>query len=65
MTHLVGAVSSAARLLPPLDGQVLTVARSAGPWIWDSEGRRYADTALGFGGTVLGHAPAPVVEALD
>lgn len=64
MTHLVGAVSSAARLLPPLDGQVLTVARSAGPWIWDSEGRRYADTALGFGGTVLGHAPAPVVEAV-
>lgn len=64
MTHLVGAVSSAARLLPPLEGQVLTVARSAGPWIWDSEGRRYADTALGFGGTVLGHAPAPVVEAV-
>ena len=64
MTHLVGAVSSAARLLPPLDGQVLTVARSAGPWLWDSEGRRYADTALGFGGTVLGHAPAPVVEAV-
>lgn len=64
MTHLVGAVSSAARLLPPLDGQVLTVARSAGPWIWDSEGRRYADTALGFGGTVLGHAPTPVVEAV-
>ncbi|MEO3475810.1 aminotransferase class III-fold pyridoxal phosphate-dependent enzyme [Roseomonas sp. CAU 1739] len=57
-------MSSAARLLPPLDGQALTVARSAGPWIWDSEGRRYADTALGFGGTVLGHAPALVVEAV-
>lgn len=64
MAHLVGAVSSAARLLPPLDGQALMVARSAGPWIWDTEGRRYADTALGFGGTVLGHAPAPVVEAV-
>jgi glutamate-1-semialdehyde 2,1-aminomutase len=63
MAHLVGAVSSAARMLPPLDGQVLTVARSAGPWIWDTDGRRFADTALGFGGTVLGHAPAPVVEA--
>lgn len=64
MTHLVGAVSSAARALPVLDGQVLTVARSAGPWIWDTEGRRYVDTALGFGGTVLGHAPEPVVEAV-
>ena len=64
MTQLVGAVSSAARVLPPLDGEVLTVARSGGPWIWDTGGRRYVDTALGFGGTVIGHAPEPVVEAV-
>lgn len=64
MAHLVGAVSSAARALPPLDGQPLVVARSAGPYLWDDAGRRYVDTALGFGGTVLGHAPEPVVEAV-
>lgn len=65
MAHLVGAVSSAARVLPPLDGRRLTVSRSSGPWLWDESGRRYVDTALGFGGTVLGHAPGPVVEAVS
>ncbi|WP_421991289.1 aminotransferase class III-fold pyridoxal phosphate-dependent enzyme [Roseococcus sp.] len=63
MAHLVGGVSSAARVLPPLDGEELVVVRSEGPWIWDRAGRRHVDTALGFGGTVLGHAPPEVVEA--
>lgn len=64
MTHLVGGVSSVARLLPPLDGQQMVVARSSGPYLWDEAGRRYIDTALGFGGTVLGHAPDAVVETV-
>ena len=63
ITHLVGTVSSAARVLPALNGRTLTVARSEGAYLWDTEGRRYVDTALGFGGTVLGHAPPAVVEA--
>ncbi|HWX48188.1 MAG TPA: aminotransferase class III-fold pyridoxal phosphate-dependent enzyme [Roseomonas sp.] len=61
--HLVGGVSSAARALPLLDGSALSVARSQGPYLWDREGRRYVDTALGFGGTILGHAPPEVMEA--
>lgn len=59
-THLVGGISSSGRTLP---GAPLSIARAAGPFLWDTEGRRYIDTALGFGGTILGHAPASIVEA--
>jgi glutamate-1-semialdehyde 2,1-aminomutase len=63
--RLVGGISSAARALPSMDGSSLAIARSAGPYLWDMDGRRYVDTALGFGGTVLGHAPAPVIAAVE
>ena len=59
--HVVGGISSAGRALP---GDALLMARAAGPYLWDTEGRRYVDTALGFGGTILGHAPPAVVESV-
>lgn len=61
--HLVGGISSAGRALPPIDGRPLLIERAEGPWLWDDQGRRYIDTALGFGATLLGHGPAPVVAA--
>jgi glutamate-1-semialdehyde 2,1-aminomutase len=63
--RLVGGISSMARALPSLDGSMLQIARSVGPYLWDTEGCRYVDTALGYGGTVLGHAPAPVIAAVE
>ena len=63
MGHLVDGISSSARVLPPLDGQMLEVARSAGPYLFGHDGRRYVDTALGFGGIILGHADPAVVDA--
>ena len=63
--RLVGGISSSARALPSVDGTTLQIERSAGPYLWDTEGRRYVDTALGYGGTVLGHAPASVIAAVE
>ena len=54
--HLVGGISSLGRALPPLDGKNLMVSRSAGALLWDAQGRRFIDTAMGFGATVVGHA---------
>jgi glutamate-1-semialdehyde 2,1-aminomutase len=65
MNHLVGGISSAGRGLPDLDGRRLLIARGAGPYLWDTSGLRYVDTALGFGGTILGHAPPAVIEAVS
>ena len=63
MPNLVDRVSSVARALPPLDGTHLTITRSAGPYLFGDDGRRYVDTALGFGGTILGHADPAVMRA--
>ena len=65
MTHLVGGISSAGRALPPLDGKAFIATRSEGPYVWDDTGRRYIDTAMGFGATVIGHAHPAVVEAVS
>lgn len=64
MANLVGGISSGARALPDLDGEAFRVARAAGPYVWSMSGERYVDTALGYGATVLGHAPPSVVEAV-
>jgi len=56
MHNLVGDVSSAARILPDLDGQALFIRNGKGPYLYDDQGRRYIDTALGFGAVLLGHA---------
>lgn len=42
----------------------LTFARGEGPWLVDVDGNRYADYALGMGANILGHAPAPVLDAV-
>ncbi|WP_322032866.1 aspartate aminotransferase family protein [Paraburkholderia sp. J76] len=69
MKNLIGDVSSAARILPDLNGEALFVARGKGAYLWDTKGKRYIDTALGFGAVLLGHAhdgvAARVVEALN
>ena len=62
MNHLVGGISSAGRVLPDMDGERFLVARSQGPFIWDAAARRYVDTALGFGATVVGHGHPLIVE---
>lgn len=63
MQHLVGGISSAGRAVPPLDGERFLVERAAGPYLWAGDGRRYVDTALGFGAVLLGHADPAVNEA--
>ncbi|MFB2552552.1 aminotransferase class III-fold pyridoxal phosphate-dependent enzyme [Ensifer soli] len=64
MRHLVGQVSSLARVLPETTGETFVAARSAGPYLWGRDGRRYVDTSLGIGATILGHAHPAVVAAV-
>lgn len=65
MTYLVGGISSAARALPVIDGVKFSVDRSKGPYIWAADGKRYVDTALGFGATILGHGHPAVIDAVQ
>ncbi|WP_349975783.1 aminotransferase class III-fold pyridoxal phosphate-dependent enzyme [Pseudomonas sp. WHRI 8519] len=56
MFNLVGDVSSAARILPDLNGEALFISHGKGAYLWDDKGRKYIDTALGFGAVLVGHA---------
>lgn len=56
MFNLVGDVSSAARILPDLNGEALFITHGKGAYLWDDKGRKYIDTALGFGAVLVGHA---------
>ncbi|AKV10034.1 glutamate-1-semialdehyde aminotransferase [Pseudomonas fluorescens NCIMB 11764] len=68
MPNLIGDVSSAARILPDLNGEKLFISKGKGAYLWDDKGRKYIDTALGFGAVLLGHSNdsvnAAVTEAL-
>jgi glutamate-1-semialdehyde 2,1-aminomutase len=65
MPNLIGDVSSAARILPELNGEKLFIQRGKGAWLWDDKGRQYIDTALGFGAVLLGHANDQVNAAVS
>ncbi len=43
----------------------VSLVRGEGSFVWDSEGRRYLDLFPGWGCNLLGHCPAPVVEAVQ
>lgn len=63
MTHVLDRVSSSARVLPAVDGEHLSIVQASGPYLFGADGRRYVDTSMGMGGTILGHAHPKVVEA--
>ena len=42
----------------------VSLVRGEGSFVWDSEGNRYLDLFPGWGCNLLGHCPAPVVEAV-
>lgn len=41
------------------------LVKGAGSWVWDDQGRKYLDFFPGWGCNLLGHCPAPVVEAVQ
>ena len=64
MPNLVGDVSSAARILPDLNGEKLFIRNGKGAYLWDDQGHQYVDTALGFGAVLLGHSNDTVNAAV-
>jgi glutamate-1-semialdehyde 2,1-aminomutase len=59
--RLPGGVNSNVRL----GGPQTFFARGEGAWLWDVDGNDYVDYLLGQGPAFLGHAPAPVVAAVE
>ncbi|MBH99128.1 MAG: glutamate-1-semialdehyde-2,1-aminomutase [Acidimicrobiaceae bacterium] len=59
-----GGVNSPVRAFGSVGGTPYFVERAEGPYIWDSEGRRYIDYVQSYGPGILGHAHPAVVEAV-
>ena len=60
-----GGVNSPVRAFRGVGGEPFFVKRGAGSRIWDADGNEYVDYVLSWGPLVLGHAPPPVLEALE
>lgn len=59
-----GGVNSPVRSFRSVGGRPVPIVRGEGPHVFDTEGNRYIDYIGAFGPLILGHAPAPVVEAI-
>ncbi|MFQ5898193.1 MAG: glutamate-1-semialdehyde 2,1-aminomutase [Candidatus Methylomirabilia bacterium] len=62
--RIPGGVNSPVRAFRGVGGTPFFVSRAEGSRIWDLDGRSYVDFLGSWGPLILGHAPAPVVEAL-
>ncbi len=59
-----GGVSSPVRSFRSVDSTPFFVGRGEGPYLCDTDGRRYVDYVLSWGPLILGHAAPPVVDAV-
>jgi glutamate-1-semialdehyde 2,1-aminomutase len=60
-----GGVNSPVRAFRQVGGTPRFIARAAGPYMWDVEGRRYIDYINSWGPAILGHAHPEVVAAVQ
>ncbi|WP_404310143.1 glutamate-1-semialdehyde 2,1-aminomutase [Neorhodopirellula lusitana] len=60
-----GGVNSPARAFGAVGGTPLFIERAEGPYLFDLDGRRYVDYIGSWGPMILGHAQAPVIEAIS
>jgi glutamate-1-semialdehyde 2,1-aminomutase len=59
-----GGVNSPVRAFRSVGGQPLFIKRAKGSRLYDVDGNSFIDYVLSWGPMILGHAPAPVVQAV-
>lgn len=52
-------------VIPNYTRMPVSLVRGEGSHVWDDQGRRYLDFFPGWGCNLLGHCPAPVVQAVQ
>jgi glutamate-1-semialdehyde 2,1-aminomutase len=64
--HVIpGGVNSPVRAFRAVGGTPRFIARAAGAYMWDAEGRRYIDYIGSWGPMILGHGHPAVLEAVQ
>ena len=64
LKYIPGGVNSPVRAFRAVGGQPFFVSRAKGAHIWDVDGNDYIDYVGTWGPAILGHAPAPVINAI-
>ena len=59
-----GGVNSPVRAFKGVGGTPLFIKTAKGPYLYDADGNRYIDYIASWGPMILGHAYAPVVDAI-
>ncbi len=62
--HIPGGVNSPVRAFKGVGGDPVFVASAAGPYLVDTEGRRYIDYVGSWGPMILGHAHPEVISSV-
>ncbi|QSA96472.1 glutamate-1-semialdehyde 2,1-aminomutase [Methylococcus sp. EFPC2] len=62
--HIPGGVNSPVRAFKGVGGSPVFVSRAEGPYLYDTEGKRYIDYVGSWGPMVLGHAHPDVLKAV-
>ncbi len=60
-----GGVNSSIRAFKAVGGSPYVVARAAGPYVFDVEGKRYLDLVQSYGAVILGHAHPAITAAVS
>ena len=60
-----GGVNSPVRSFGSVGGTPYFVSRAEGPYIWDSEGKRYIDYVMSYGPAIAGHSPPQIIDAIQ
>src|SRR5262245_37674220 len=63
LARIPGGVNSPVRAYRAVGGTPRFVARGAGPFVEDVDGRRYVDYVQSWGALLFGHARPEIVEA--
>jgi glutamate-1-semialdehyde 2,1-aminomutase len=65
LARIPGGVDSPVRSFASVGGDPFFVARAGGPFLIDTDGRRYLDYVQSWGASILGHAFPAVVDAVQ
>jgi glutamate-1-semialdehyde 2,1-aminomutase len=63
--YIPGGVNSPVRAFTSVGGQPLFIAKAKGAYLWDADGNKFIDYVHSWGPLILGHAPDPVVRAIQ
>ncbi len=63
--YIPGGVNSPVRAFKSVGGPPLFIAKAKGAYLWDVDGNKFIDYVHSWGPMILGHAPGPVIKAIQ